>query len=166
MKQFYAETKGIKGLKQYNEEVKVWIDDIEDYLKDLKNIHLLDAPLFDTNNDIKISAQIAKVPSHVITYQLFEQGKTLVEISKERGIVYETVIGHLAKFAEKGLLDLEKLIAKEKIKDFEAIHKEHEYETLTEWKNALPKGFEFYEIRVLWNHFNYLRDQKNETEIS
>ena len=166
LKQFYAETKGIKGLKQYNEEMKVWIDDVEDYLKDLKNVHLLEKPLFDNKNDVKISAQIAKIPSHVITFQMFEEGKTLVEISKERGIVYETVIGHLAKFAEKGLLDLEKLIAKEKIKDFEKVYQQHVYETLTDWKNALPKGFEYYEIRVLLNHFNYLRNRENENEIS
>jgi hypothetical protein len=31
LKEFYAEIKGAKGLKQYNEEFKNWLEDIEEY---------------------------------------------------------------------------------------------------------------------------------------
>jgi agmatine/peptidylarginine deiminase len=69
-------------------------------------------------------------------------------------LVKETVIGHLAKFAEQGLLDISRVITSDKIKAFERIlQKSHE--TLTEWKNALPSDFEFNEIRILINHYNY-----------
>ncbi len=160
LKQFYAETKGIKGLKQYNEEIRVFIDDIEDYLKDLKRVHLLENKLFNEENDIKISNKIAKIPSHVITFQLFEEGKTVPEIAKERGVVNETIFGHLAKFAEQGLLDIKRVVAKEKIATFEKLFKENpDFSTLSEWKNALPKEFEFNEIRILLNHFNYFKNK-------
>lgn len=52
-KDFYAETKGVKGMKQYNDDTRTFLDDLEEYLNDLKNVHLLDKPLFDQKNDEK-----------------------------------------------------------------------------------------------------------------
>lgn len=155
LKEFYAEIKGAKGLKQYNEEVKNWLEDIEEYLNSLKDVHLLEAKLLDEKNDKEINLKIAKVPSQVLTFQLFEQGKTIGEISLERGLVKETVIGHLAKFAEQGLLDISRVITADKIKAFETEFYKNPHETLSEWKTALPNEFEFNEIRILINHYNY-----------
>ena len=150
---FYSENKGTKGLKEYNEDFRVFLDDLEDYLNDLKKVHLLEAPLFNQENNITISTKVAKIPSHILTFQLFEDGKTIPEIAKERGLVTETIFGHLAKFAEQGLLDLTRIFDKEKIKTFEKEFKKNSYETLNDWKKALPNDFEFNEIRLLLNHF-------------
>lgn len=159
LKEFYAEIKGTKGLKQYNEEFRVWLEDIEEYLNSLKEIHLLETRLLEEKNDKEVSMKIAKVPSQVLTFQLFEQGKTISEIALERGLVKETVIGHLAKFAEQGLLDISRVITSDKIKAFEELFHKDPKETLTEWKNALPNDFEFNEIRILINHFNYQKEK-------
>ncbi|EJL73881.1 helix-turn-helix domain-containing protein [Chryseobacterium populi] len=161
LKEFYAEIKGAKGLKQYNEEFKVWLEDIEEYLNSLKNIHLLETKLLDEKNDKEVSMKIAKVPSQVLTFQLFEQGKTIAEIALERGLVKETVVGHLAKFAEQGLLDISRVITSDKIKAFEAEFNKNPHETLSEWKAALPNEFEFNEIRILINHYNYKKNKAN-----
>lgn len=155
LKEFYAEIKGAKGLKQYNEEFKNWLEDIEEYLNSLKDVHLLESKLLEEKNDKEINLKIAKVPSQVLTFQLFEQGKTIGEISLERGLVKETVIGHLAKFAEQGLLDISRVITSDKIKAFETEFYKNPHETLSEWKTALPNEFEFNEIRILINHYNY-----------
>lgn len=155
LKDFYAEIKGVKGLKQYNEEIRSWLEDIEDYLNGLKESHLLDVKLLDEKNNKEVSMKIAKVPSQVLTFQLFEEGKTVSEIALERGLVKETVLGHLAKFAEQGLLDISRIITLDKIKAFEKEFSQNSYESLNEWKNALPKDFEFNEIRILINHFTY-----------
>lgn len=153
---FYAENKGSKGLKQYNEDFRVFLDDLEDYLNDLKKVYLLETPLFNRENEVKVTTKIAKVPSHILTYQLFEDGKTIPEIAKERGLVTETIFGHLSKFASQGLLDLSRIFDKEKIKTFEKeFKKNHDvHQSLNEWKNALPKEFEFNEIRMLLNHYS------------
>lgn len=159
LKDFYAEIKGAKGLKQYNEEFRNWLEDIEEYLNSLKEAYLLETKLLDEKNDKEISMKIAKVPSQVLTFQLFEQGKTIGEIALERGLVKETVIGHLAKFAEQGLLDIARVITSDKIKAFETEFYKNPHETLTEWKNALPSSFEFNEIRILINHYNFLKEK-------
>lgn len=156
---FYAENKGTKGLKQYNEDFRAFLDDLEDYLNDLKKVHLLETPLFDVENDVKVTTKIAKVPSHILSFQLFEEGKTIPEIAKERGLVTETIFGHLAKFAEQGLLDLTRIFDKEKLKTFEKEFDQNweKHQSLSDWKNALPKEFEFNEIRLLLNHYEFKR---------
>jgi len=161
LKDFYAEIKGAKGLKQYNEELKNWLEDIEEYLNSLKEIHLLETKLLDEKNDKEVSMKIAKVPSQVLTFQLFEEGKTISEIAMERGLVKETVIGHLAKFAEQGLLDIARVITSDKIKAFKEMFHRDPKETLNEWKTALPNDFEFNEIRILINHFMYQKEKNN-----
>ncbi|WP_223560165.1 helix-turn-helix domain-containing protein [Chryseobacterium lathyri] len=161
LKEFYAEIKGAKGLKQYNEEFRNWLEDTEEYLNSLKEIHLLETKLLDEKNDKEINLKIAKVPSQVLTFQLFEQGKTIGEIAMERGLVKETVIGHLAKFAEQGLLDISRVITSDKIKAFEKEFYGNPHETLTEWKNALPNDFEFNEIRILINHYNFKKEKND-----
>ena len=160
LKDFYAESKSVKGLKQYNEDFRVFLDDLEDYLNDLKTVHLLETPLFDKALDVPVTAKIAKIPSHILTFQLFEDGKTIPEIAKERGLVTETIYGHLAKFAEQGLLDLKRIFDKEKIKTFQKeFQKDDSEKTLTDWKKILPNDFEFNEIRILLNHFNHQKSK-------
>ncbi|PIF47324.1 UvrD-like helicase family protein [Chryseobacterium sp. 52] len=161
LKEFYAEIKGTKGLKQYNEEFRNWLEDTEEYLNSLKEVHLLETKLLDEKNNKEINLTIAKVPSQVLTFQLFEQGKTIGEIAMERGLVKETVIGHLAKFAEQGLLDISRVITSDKIKAFEDEFYKNPHETLTEWKSALPNDFEFNEIRILINHYNFKKGKGN-----
>ena len=159
LKEFYAESKGVKGLKQYNEDFRVFLDDLEDYLNGLKDLHLLETQLFDPENDVKVTTKIAKIPSHILTFQLFEEGKTIPEIARDRGLVTETIYGHLAKFADQGLLDLTRIFDKEKIKTFEKEFKKNSSaETLSDWKKILPNDFEFNEIRILMNHYNFRKN--------
>lgn len=159
LKSFYAETKGVKGLKAYNEDLKTFIDDLQDYLNDLKKLHLLETPLFDSKNEVQFSAKIVKIPSHILSFKLFEDGKTLPEIAKERGLVIETIYGHLSRFAEQGVLDIKRIFATEKIAVFEEVFAKHSFDSLNDWKRELPNDFEYNEIRLLLNHFNYLREK-------
>lgn len=157
-KEFYAETKGIKGLKQYNDEARLFLDDIEEYLKDLKKVHLLEKPLFDTANDAQISSKVSKIPTQNITYKLFEEGKSLGEIAKERGILIQTVFGHLAKFVENGSLEIERIVAKEYLHDYEIFYttkylqNPDAFPGLNELKKEFPH-IEYHELRVLRDYF-------------
>ena len=161
LKEFYSETKGIKGLKAYNEDLRTFIDDLEDYLKGLRDLKLLERDLFDSKNNVQISTKIIKVPSHILSFKLFEDGKTIPEISKERGLVTETIYGHLARFAEQGVLDVKRIFAKEKLNTFKESFDKNSFESLNDWKRELPNDFEFNEIRLLLNHFTYLKEKEN-----
>lgn len=84
LKDFYATTKGVKGLKAYNEDFKLWIDDLQEYLSDIKSAQLLETELFDKANDVELTATVKKIPTHILSFQLFQEGKTMGEIAKER----------------------------------------------------------------------------------
>ncbi|MPS74845.1 MAG: AAA family ATPase [Chryseobacterium sp.] len=160
LKDFYSETKGVKGLKAFNEDFRVWLDDIEDYLKDLKEVYLLETPLFDKEKDVEVSMAIKKVPTHVLTYQLFQDGKTVSEIARERGLVNSTIFGHLSKYAEQNLLDrndLLRIYPKEKVTAFEKIFKQSPKDNINDWKSVLPSDFDYGEIRLIWNYFLNLK---------
>lgn len=160
LKDFYSETKGVKGLKAFNEDFRVWLDDLEEYLKDLKDVHLLETPLFDKEKDAVISMSINKVPTHVLTYQLFQDGKTISEIARERGLVNSTIFGHLSKYAEQNLLDkndLLRIYPKEKVNAFEKVFKQSPKENINDWKAALPADFDYGEIRLIWNYYLNLK---------
>lgn len=160
LKDFYAETKGVAGLKIYNDEIRTFLDDLEDYLKDLQSLQLLEQPLFEEKNKKTITTKVAKIPTHLITWQMFEQGKTIPEIAKERGILNATVMGHFSKFAETGVLnldDLKRIVPKEHIEIFKTLHSEKTFDNLTDWKNELPEDFDFGEIRLLWTFFDNLK---------
>lgn len=160
-KELYSETKGVAGMKAYNEVASTFLDDVGDYLKDLQHLTLLDVPLFKQEKKVDVSTKIAKIPSHVLTFQMFEEGKSISDVAKERGLVKETIFGHLAKFAQQGLLDLKRIFSDKKLKIFEKIfEKETEIENLNDWKKKLPNDFEFNEIRLLINHYTHLKEKK------
>ncbi|SDD94874.1 helix-turn-helix domain-containing protein [Riemerella columbipharyngis] len=152
---FYQQTKGQKGLKAYNVDFKVLLDDLEEYLEIIQNLKLMEEPLFNIE-ELKNDVKPKKQPTHIISFQMLEQGKTIAEIAKERGLVEATIYGHLAKFASQGLLELERVTSKSKIEKFEKIFNENPQDSLSAWKAILPEDFGYGEIRLLWEHYKFL----------
>lgn len=159
-KECYSETKGTKGLKGYNEVLKKFVDTVTAYLNTLRDARLMDTVLFEGDSTVSVKVDIAKKPTHIITYQYFEEGKTPKEIAVLRNVTEGTILTHLAKIASVGILDIQKLFSEEQIKLFKDKYQSHQFKSLTEWKTALPDSFDYNEIRILLNHFNYQRSQK------
>lgn len=105
LKNLYAETIGTKGLKTFNEETKKILQDLEEYIKKLKFCHLLDILLFDKETEIDTSITVVKKPTHIITFELFDQGMPPFEIAEKRNLTLATVYRHLAKM---GLTEVER----------------------------------------------------------
>ena len=155
IKECYAETKGAKGLKTYNDVLKNFIDITGAYLSSLKEAKLFEAVLYE-GAAIPVKTGVVKKPSHVTTYQLFEEGRTPGEIARIRNIAEGTVFSHLARMAGAGVLDIGRLFSEEQVQLFEDRFRKHSFKSITEWKNVLPDSFDYNEIRVLLNHFNYI----------
>ena len=153
LKGFYAENKGVAGLKEHNEELRKFIDDVQDYLDKLQRTKLIDEPLFEEEKKQKLTSTVVKVATQVITYRLFSEGKNIEEIAKERNLAASTIISHLAKYAENGHFsdqDLARIISAEKRQIFESQYPHPKDDgTLTFWKNHLPEDFEYGQIRLL-----------------
>lgn len=157
IKGFYAETKGVAGLKEHNEELRKFIDDVQDYLDKLQRTKLIDESLFEEEKKQKLTSTVVKVATQVITYRLFSEGKSVEEIAKERNLAASTIISHLAKYAENGNFsdeDLARIVSAEKREIFESQYPHPEDDgTLTFWKNHLPEDFDYGEIRLLISFF-------------
>ncbi|WP_228453214.1 ATP-dependent RecD-like DNA helicase [Chryseobacterium sp. CH1] len=99
LKNLYAETIGTKGLKTFNEETKKFLQDLEEYIEKLKFCHLLDILLFDKETEIDTSITVVKKPTHIITFELFDQGMPPFEISEKEILPLQQFTGTLQKWA-------------------------------------------------------------------
>ncbi|HTG57084.1 MAG TPA: helix-turn-helix domain-containing protein, partial [Niabella sp.] len=77
------------------------------------------------------------------------------EIAALRSLAKGTILGHLAKMAAVGVLALDRLFNQEDIKLFETRFTQHNFKSITEWKQALPDSWDYNEIRILINHYTY-----------
>ncbi len=106
LKNLYSDTIGIKGLKNFNEETKKLLYDLEEYLERLKICYLLEIALFDKDIEIDTSSAVVKKPTHIITFELFDKGIPPFEIAEKRNLTLATVYKHLAKM---GLTEVERI---------------------------------------------------------
>ena len=90
-----------------------------------------------------------KIDTKIISYNLYKEGKTIVEIAKERNFSTATIEGHLAHFVGSGDIDINNFVSKQKqeqIKKAAAIHGTVSHKTLLD---NLPEGTTYGEIKMV-----------------
>ncbi|MFX9250603.1 helix-turn-helix domain-containing protein, partial [Acinetobacter baumannii] len=87
------------------------------YLSILKDARLLDTALME-DESLVVEKAVSKKPTHVVSFQLFEEGKSPDEIAALRSLTRGTILGHLAKMASVGVLSVERLFSREDIRLF------------------------------------------------
>jgi ATP-dependent DNA helicase RecQ len=81
---------------------------------------------------------------------MFQNGRSVSDIAKERGITENTVEGHLARFIASGEVGLEQLVPNEKIEPIrEAIVKFADANTLSPIKEFLGDEYRYGEIKAV-----------------
>lgn len=91
----------------------------------------------------------AKPDTKTLSFSLFNSGKKIQEIAKERGLAGSTIEGHLAHYVESGDIDVSMLVSEEKKKIILMVLKEHEATSLSDIKLLLP-DISFGEMRFVW----------------
>ncbi|MDR2836261.1 MAG: helix-turn-helix domain-containing protein [Bacteroidales bacterium] len=61
-------------------------------------------------------AKSKKGDSKLLSFKLFQVGKTVAEIATERNLTESTIVSHLANYVQKGEIEIEKLIEKNKLR--------------------------------------------------
>ena len=56
-----------------------------------------------------------KEKTWVITYKMYKEGKTVMQIAQERSLTETTILGHLARYVESGDIDVHKLVSNDVI---------------------------------------------------
>ena len=88
--------------------------------------------------------------------EMFRQGKTVLEIAKERAYALTTIEGHLSTFIETGELDVRELISAEKLEYISAYYKKAGPVSLSEAITALENSASYGELRMVRSHLFYL----------
>ena len=93
----------------------------------------------------------SKTPTSEITFKLFKSGKTIEEISEERGFVISTIEGHLAQYVESGNIPINELVKENRVEKIMKVL-ESDAVGLGEIKSKLPKDYSFGEIKLVLAH--------------
>lgn len=96
------------------------------------------------------------------SFNLFQEGKTIAEIAKDRNLVISTVEGHLSTFIADGKLDIFKLITKEKydliVKSLIAHSTESGFD-IAATKAELSQDINYGELRMVSAHLQFIKKQ-------
>jgi uncharacterized protein YpbB len=92
------------------------------------------------------------------SFLLFQQGKSIEEIAKERLFAVSTIEGHLLPYLKSGDIPLEKLVISEKINEIKKVIQQKPEATLSEIKAILGDDYSWAEIRFVKASFSLNRD--------
>ena len=84
-----------------------------------------------------------------LTYELFQSGKSIVEIARERAMAVSTIESHLADAVLAGQLNIHAVLEETKIKKMTALIHENPAFTLKELKDFYGEEFSYGEIRMI-----------------
>ena len=84
-----------------------------------------------------------------LTYELFQSGKSIVKIARERAMAVSTIESHLADAVLAGQLNIHAVLEETKIKKMTALIHENPAFTLKELKDFYGEEFSYGEIRMI-----------------
>ncbi|HEX7457360.1 MAG TPA: helix-turn-helix domain-containing protein, partial [Ginsengibacter sp.] len=90
-----------------------------------------------------------KTDTKTLSYNLFKQGKTIVEIAKERNFTVSTIESHLAWYVGNGDVDINKIVSLEKQLLVKAAAKSYGNSSAKILKEKLPENITYSEIRLV-----------------
>ena len=93
-----------------------------------------------------------ELDSKTITFELFNDGKTVEEIAKERNLTISTIHSHLSFFIGTGELDIHKLVSEKNVLEIQELIKEHEAYKMSEIKEHFADKYTYGEIKMVLSH--------------
>jgi len=90
-----------------------------------------------------------KIDTKLVSFELYEQGKSLEEIAKERGFSVGTIEGHLAYYVSTQQLDVTKLVKPNKIRNITNAVESQKTKSMATIREFLGKDYSFGEIKMV-----------------
>lgn len=171
LEEHISSLKNASKVKAYLRKVSEIDSNLLSFLSKLRNIHYGNINLtahieFDPINTAGNIQTIApkkgrtKGESKKITLSLFNEGKSIDSIAKERNLSRTTIEGHLSDFILTGELSVSKFIGNtelsylvKKLTDIPS------HTTLSEIKENLPDQYSYFDIKLVLNHLQWLKSE-------
>lgn len=90
----------------------------------------------------------SKEPTHETTFKLLEQGKSKIEIAKERELAVTTIESHITKNIELGKLSYQDYLIEEKLAAVKVLVEDKKIIGLSNLRGELGESYSFFEIKV------------------
>lgn len=90
-----------------------------------------------------------KIDTKLVSFELYEQGKTLTEIARERGLSVTTIEGHLAYYVSTQQIDVAKLVKPNKIRNISEAVESQKTKSMATIRDFLGKDYSFGEIKLV-----------------
>ncbi len=110
-----------------------------------------------TQEEMPMMAKPAKADTKSVSFDLFKQGKSIEEIAKERGFSPFTIEGHLVHYIGTGEIEINKLVAQEKIDKVQAFTTNKPVASLTAIKAEMPEDISYSDIKCVLEYVKYLK---------
>ncbi len=143
-----SQLKPIKGLG--SKKIADFGNDILDIVREYrieKGLEMPEGEIFEEE-----TAKERKTKSWEISFELFEQGKTIAQIAKERNMAESTIASHLTRYVGSGEIKIDRLIPSEKIEIITQYFVNAEDIHLTPAKEALGDEYSYNELRWVLKH--------------
>jgi nucleoside-triphosphatase THEP1 len=96
-----------------------------------------------------------------VSLDLYQAGKSMEEISKERGLTLTTIEGHLAHFVGTGDIDVLLFIAEDRLKAASTVVDQNQRLSLSELLPLLPKGYTYWELKMAIAYLKFKESVKH-----
>lgn len=138
------------GEAKYEKYGQLFMNAILQYVSE-HNINISSAvPDSSTSNFNVKEENEQKIPSHIITYGMYKQGKSIKEIAVERELKPMTIENHILKCGQEGLdIDWDSFIPSEHENEILHTIKQLGTEKLKLIKEALPNDIDYFSIRAV-----------------
>ena len=90
-----------------------------------------------------------KADTKWVSFELYDQGKTLAEIARERGLSLGTIEGHLAYYVSTQQIDVSKLVKPNKIRNISEAVESQKTKSMATIREFLGKDYSFGEIKLV-----------------
>ncbi len=152
----YAMKKGVKAYIRKTEDLQ------ESFLGRLNTLYKADllgqqiwTGKVNGKNDLpKLSKEASKAKSakgdtYKISLNLFKEGKSIAEIADLRSMAKTTIEGHMARWIERGDLDISEFMDMRRVQSMIPFFHDLEDKKLTTFKNAIPFSTTFTEVKYV-----------------
>jgi hypothetical protein len=99
-------------------------------------------------------AQSSVSDTKLLSFEMFQKGKSITQIAQERGLAQATIEGHLAFFVEMNQLDILRLLDKDKLTDIETFFLANPSAVLAEAKSHFGDKYGYGELKLVHSHLH------------
>ncbi|NOQ45715.1 MAG: helicase, partial [Desulfobulbaceae bacterium] len=117
---------------------------------------VLPEPKKPADDNTQVTKEAPPSDTKQICFDMFNKGGTIAQIAKERGLVKDTIEGHLSFYVEKGTLDIDKLLSPEKQQAITKKLAASQNNSLGEIKKDLGDDYSYGEIKMMLAHQKHL----------